>query len=214
MDIRDFQKSEGLVPDGVVGKKTVQAFKRVYNWTNEQVSHFLGQTHIESRGFRDTTENMNYSASRLAQVWPQRYALNPQSTHKIPNELAKRLSGDPEAIANNVYANRMGNGSEETGDGWKHRGRGYIQLTGKTQHYDFADYVGDPDIKRSPAKIAEKYQIESAIYYFEKNKLFRGLLNVDYATIKRLTKAVNGGFHGLKERKEQTEKYYRLAIQS
>lgn len=94
---------------------------------------FLANVGVESRGLTTLVENLNYSAQRLAQVWPNRYAVNPMSDNKVPNDTAVRIAkSGPQAIANNVYANRLGNGDENSGDGWKYRGQGLIELTGRT----------------------------------------------------------------------------------
>jgi putative chitinase len=94
---------------------------------------FLANVGVESQGLSTLVENLNYSAQRLAQVWPQRYAVNAFVDNKIPNDTAVRIAATgPQAIANNVYANRMGNGDENSGDGWRFRGQGLIQLTGRT----------------------------------------------------------------------------------
>lgn len=93
---------------------------------------FLANIGVESRGLTTLVENLNYTAQRLAQVWPQRYAVNAFVDNKVPNDTAHRIGGNPQAIANNVYANRLGNGDENSGDGWNYRGQGLIQLTGRT----------------------------------------------------------------------------------
>lgn len=96
------------------------------------VAAFLANVGVESQGLSTLVENLNYTATRLAQVWPNRYAVDAQASTKIPNNTAVRIGGNPQAIANNVYANRLGNGDESSGDGWNYRGQGLIQLTGRT----------------------------------------------------------------------------------
>ncbi len=98
---------------------------------------FLANVGVESQGLTKLVENLNYSAARLAVVWSQRYAVNPQADNKVPNDTAVRIGGNPQAVANNVYANRLGNGDESSGDGWKYRGQGLIQLTGRTNILQF-----------------------------------------------------------------------------
>lgn len=105
---------------------------------------FLANVGVECDGFTSLSENMNYSAVRLAQVWPQRYAVSPLSDNKVPNDTAVRIAGKPQAIANNVYANRMGNGPESSGDGWRYRGQGPIQLTGRDKFMKFFAAVDMP----------------------------------------------------------------------
>lgn len=96
----------------------------------QRLASFLANVGVESNGFTALVENLNYSAQGLANTWPFRYAVDSHVIKKIPNALAYQLNRDPVAIANNVYANRMGNGNEHSGDGWKFRGQGPIQLTG------------------------------------------------------------------------------------
>jgi putative chitinase len=118
----------------------------------------------------------------------------------------------PEKIANRVYANRMGNGNEQSGDGWKYRGRGAIQLTGKNNYKAFSKWVGDETIINNPDIVATKYYIDSAMYYFMVNKLFDNIDNLDYETCKRITKRVNGGYNGLEDRWSKTKKYYNKCV--
>ena len=106
---------------------------------------FLANVGVESMGLTNHAENLNYTAVRLAQVWPQRYAVSPQTDTKIPNNLAVLLAGQgPQAIANDVYANRMGNGPASSGDGWNYRGQGLIQLTGRAQYMNFFAAIDVP----------------------------------------------------------------------
>ena len=109
-----------------------------------EVASFLANIGVESRGLTRLEENLNYSAKRMAEVWPGRFAVNPKVALKArqPNALAKSLANNPEKLANHVYANRMGNGPPESGDGWRHRGYGPKQLTGKTNHGLFAEAAG------------------------------------------------------------------------
>jgi putative chitinase len=110
--------------------------------------------HETGKAMQPIEENLRYSAQGLANNWLHRYALSPNVTPKIPNALAKKLSGNPVAIANNAYANRIGNGNEASGDGWKYRGRGLPQTTGKA-NYQWAkaltgiDFVSNPDLMLS-----------------------------------------------------------------
>lgn len=118
--------------------------------TPDQQSMWLANLCHESAAFTRLTENLNYSAERLAQVWPNRYAVDPRAIHTRPNELAHRIERKPDCIANDVYANRMGNGAPHTGDGWRFRGRYPVQLTGR-ENYTRAgagtglDMLTDPD---------------------------------------------------------------------
>jgi len=105
--------------------------------TAKSVAAFLANVGVESNGLTNLVENVNYSASRLAVVWPHRYALNAFSVNKVPNETALRIGGNPVLVASNVYADRLGNGPEYTQDGYKYRGQGPIQLTGKAKIQTF-----------------------------------------------------------------------------
>lgn len=106
--------------------------------TGSAVAALLANVGVESTGLTEFEENLSYSAQGLANTWPSRYALS----DKTPNDLAKRLARNPQAIANNVYASRLGNGSEESGDGWKFRGRGPIQITGKANYIACGSSIG------------------------------------------------------------------------
>lgn len=99
--------------------------------TPRRIAAFLANVAEESGGLKASRENLNYSAQGLANTWPTRYSLDSKAKVKTPNQLATKLNRNPEAIANNVYANRLGNGDESSGDGWKYRGVGWIQTTGK-----------------------------------------------------------------------------------
>lgn len=100
--------------------------------TPSRIAAFLANVGVESGGFTELVENLNYGKQNLANTWPSRYSIDQHAAIKIPNDLAKGLAGNPQAIANNCYANRMGNGDEASGDGWNCRGQGPIQITGKT----------------------------------------------------------------------------------
>jgi putative chitinase len=128
----------------------------------------------------------------------------------FPTEaLAKQYERQPEKIANRVYASRMGNGDEASGDGWKFRGRGALQLTGKSNYQAFADYLKKPEIMTNPDLVATEFSFESAMFFFDKNKLWdicdKG---VNKDTILALTKRINGGTHGLADREEKSLKFY------
>ncbi len=167
--------------------------------TNLRLAHFLAQCALESTGFTATVENLNYSAQRLVQVFPKYFR------GVDPNAYAR----NPEKIGSRVYANRMGNGDEASGDGFKFRGRGYIQLTGKNNYTSFSKFVGE-DCVANPDLVATKYPLASAAFYFNSNKIWaicdRG---ADDATVTSVTKAVNGGTHGLAERIQNFKKFMR-----
>jgi putative chitinase len=166
-----------------------------------RLAHFLAQAAHESGGFTATTENLNYRAKGLCGIFRKYF---PSVT------VALQYERKPEKIANKVYANRMGNGNEASGDGWKHRGRGYIQLTGKDNYKAF-DATVPEDIMANPDLVATKYALASAAFFFKKNGLWaicdRG---ADDATVTSVTKRVNGGTIGLEDRKKHFKEFYHL----
>jgi putative chitinase len=150
--------------------------------TNLRLAHFLAQCALESTGFTATVENLNYRAARLMQIFPKYFrGLDPAA-----------YANNPAKIANRVYANRMGNGDEASGDGFKFRGRGYIQLTGKNNYTSFSTFVGE-DCVANPDLVATRYPLASAAFYFRSNNIWaicdRG---ADAATVTRVSAAVNG----------------------
>lgn len=187
---------KGIVPASVIAQIPETATKFGIT-TNLRLAHFLAQCAVESGGFKATVENLNYSAKRLAEVFPKYFRT--VSTAAYAN--------NPQKIASRVYANRMGNGSEASGDGFKFRGRGYIQLTGKTNYVRFSKFIGE-DCVANPDLVATKYPLASAAFYFNSNKLWAicdtGASN---ATVTRVTRAVNGGINGLPERLKDFKKF-------
>jgi putative chitinase len=148
------------------------------------------------------SENLNYSASGLLKVFPKYFKTLAE---------AQQYERKPEKIANRVYGNRMGNGDEASGEGFKFRGRGALQLTGKSNYEAFSKFLNKPEIIANPDLVATDYAFESAFYFFDKN----GLLSIcdkgiDDATITAVTKKINGGTNGLSERIAITKKYYSL----
>jgi putative chitinase len=180
----------GVEPDGAFGPKSLKAAAKFFKLTNEQTAHFFGQCHHESGGFRLFEENLNYSAGGLLKIFPKYFN---QAT-------ATAYARQPMRIANKVYANRMGNGDEDSGDGWRYRGRGAIQLTGMKNYSLFGK---DPD------SVATEFAFESAFFFFDQNKLWTIANTVSDASILALTKRINGGTHGLDDRVLQTKKFYK-----
>lgn len=175
-----------------------------------RLSSLLGQSKLESQNFTHFTENLNYSAQGLANTWPTRYAVDSHAVDKIPNALAIRLAHNPEAIANNVYAGRMGNGDEASGDGHYRRGVGCIQLTGKSNQETFFIAMGLP-ADSNPQLIATTYQLASAAYFFNSNHLWTICdKGVTIPVITELTKRINGGTLGLSERIQFTQEFYHI----
>lgn len=166
-----------------------------------RMSHFLSQCHHESGGFKSTTENMKYSSARLLQVFPK---------HFKSLDDTKGYAMHPERIGNKVYANRLGNGNESSGDGYKYRGRGYIQVTGKNK-YIILDKMLNEDIVSNPDLIALKYPLFSAAWFWDSVKL--NSIADKGATMEiceQVTKKVNGGKLGLLARYKMLVYYYEL----
>lgn len=152
-----------------------------------EVAAFVAQCGHESIDFNRFEENMNYSADGLRKTWPKRFL-----TDETANEYARK----PEKIANKVYADRMGNGNEASGDGWKYHGRGAIQLTGKNSYAAFAKYK-TLDIFVLPVYLLTvEGAIDSACWYWTTNEL-----KALSGNIEALTKKINGGLIGLPDRK-------------
>lgn len=141
-------------------------------------------------------ENMNYSAKRMAEVWPSRFA----DKWKMPNALAKSLDRKPEEIANHVYANRMGNGAPESGDGWRYRGNGPIQLTGKDNHKAFAMEIGKAVEAASDYIATLEGGVEAAAWFWEENDVNR---LADTPGVADETRRINGGTVGIADRTER-----------
>lgn len=197
--IEDFQKNNGLVADGVIGKNTLLKIKELNNIpTIEATAHFVGNTYHETGGFIKFVENLNYSAERLLVIFPKYFKTL---------EAAKKVAKNPEAIANIVYGGRMGNDS--IGDGWKFKGRGALQTTGKTNYKLLGEYL-KVDLLKSPELVENKYAFEAAAFYFKSNNLWSKANKVDDITIKTIRKAVNGGSIGLDEVNEKVREYYEI----
>jgi len=193
-------KLKGHVPDSVIAQIPETAAK--FNITNTlRLAHFLAQCGHESGGFKAVSENLNYSAKGLRGTFGKYFPTD---------ALAVAYERKPEKIANRVYSSRMGNGDEASGEGWKYRGRGYIQLTGKSNYTKFDGTVGD-DIVENPDLVATKYPLASAAFFFDSNKLWSICdKGADDATVTAVTKRVNGGTIGLSDRIKHFKEYYSL----
>jgi len=192
-------KLKGHIPDAVIAQIPDTAKK--FNITNPlRLSHFLAQCGHESGQFRATEENLNYSSKGLLGIFPKYFTA----------ATAESYARKPQKIASKVYGGRMGNGAESTGDGFKFRGRGYIQLTGKDNYTRFAKFIGEDTIG-NPDLVKTKYPLASAAFFFDSNKLWaicdRG---ADEATVTAVTKRVNGGTIGLADRLKHFKEYYNL----
>lgn len=171
-----------------------------------RLAHFIGQADHES-GLKPISENLNYSAQGLANTWPTRYAVDSKAKVKVPNATAHKLARNPEAIANNAYANRMGNGDEASGDGWKYRGRAIFQITGKSMYEQLSkdtgiDYVSNPDMLLNEAD-----SMVAAIWYWNKNGL-SALADKD--DVFGVTLKINGGTIGLFDRQKKVAHYKKV----
>ena len=164
-----------------------------------RLSHFLSQCAHESGNFKFLKENLNYSADGLRKIFPKYFPTI---------EAANKYARQPEKIANKVYGNRMGNGDEASGDGFKFRGRGYIQLTGKDNYAAFDKFVDD-DIMADPDLVATKYPLTSAAFFFHKNKLW-DVCDKGHGDdiVLAVTKRVNGGTHGLADRQDKFDLFH------
>jgi putative chitinase len=200
MSVKSLQAKIGVTADGLFGNGTLKAAMLYYKMTPIRAAHFFGQTSHETGHFKTFSENLNYSGNGLLNVFPKYF--------KTLAEV-QMYERKPELIANKVYGNRMGNGDEKSGDGYKYRGRGALQLTGKSNYDAFSKHLNKPEILTNPDLVANEYAFESALYFFEKNGLWAVCdKGVDDATITLVTKKINGGTNGLEERKALTKKYY------
>ena len=193
-------KLRGHIPDAVIAMIPDTAAKFGIN-TPLRLAHFLAQCGHESGGFRATQENLNYSAKGLNGIFKKYF----------PTEAsAAAYARNPQKIANKVYGGRMGNGLEASGEGYKFRGRGYIQLTGKENYTAFGKAIGE-DILSNPDKVASTYALLSAAWFFSKNGLHKmadgGATD---AVVTSITKRVNGGTIGLADRIKHFKEYYHL----
>lgn len=196
----DINKLKGAVPDEVLTQIPGVMEKFQIN-TPLRLCHFLAQCAHESGNFKVVNENLNYGAKGLLGIFKKYF----------PTEAkAKEYERKPEKIANRVYADRMGNGPESSGDGWKYRGRGYIQLTGKVNYQSF-DKVVEENTTDNPDLVATKYPLLSAAWFWNSRTLNiladKGSTDADVTAI---TKKVNGGTHGLDDRIAKFKKFYAL----
>lgn len=196
----DINKLKGHIPDSVIAQLPDTIAKFELN-TPLRLAHFLAQAGHESGGFKAVNENLNYGAKGLLTIFKKYF----------PNEAkAKLYERKPEKIANLVYGSRMGNGPEPTGEGWKYRGRGYIQLTGKDNYKAF-DAVVAESILDNPDLVATKYPLLSAAWFFHRNGLHKiADQGATDAVVTSVTKRVNGGTIGLADRIKHFKEYYNL----
>jgi len=195
----NLEKLKGHIPENVLSQipNVMDTFQ--IN-TPLRLAHFLAQTGHESGGFKHTTENLNYSVDGLKKIFPKYFA---------QAGLAESYARKPELIASRVYGNRMGNGDEGSREGYKFRGRGYIQLTGKNNYTAFDKFVTE-DIVSNPDLVATKYPLLSAAWFFHKNCLTKCDKGATVEVITSVTKCVNGGIIGLPDRIKHFKEYYSL----
>jgi putative chitinase len=196
----NLDKLKGHIPEKVIEQIPGVMEKFQIN-TPLRLAHFLAQCGHESGGFRLTQENLNYSAKGLMGIFKKYFP-----TEAIANQYAR----NPEKIANKVYANRMENGSEASGDGYKFRGRGYIQLTGRANYTAFGKSIAE-DIATNPDSVSGKHALLSAGWFWSKNglnKIADG--GSTEAVVTSITKRVNGGTIGLVDRIKHFKEYYEL----
>jgi putative chitinase len=195
----NIEKLKGHIPDSVITQIPDTAKK--FNITNNlRLAHFLAQCGHESGGFKAVSENLNYSADGLKKIFGKYF----------PGNLNESYARQPEKIAARVYASRMGNGDETSKEGYKFRGRGYIQLTGKANYTNFTKFIGE-DCISNPDLVATKYPLASAAFFFDSNKLWSICdKGADDATVTAVTKRVNGGTIGLTDRIKHFKEYYNL----
>jgi putative chitinase len=195
----NLEKLKGHIPDSVISQIPETASK--FNITsNLRLAHFLAQCSHESGGFKAVSENLNYSSDGLKKIFGRYF----------PGNLSESYAKQPEKIASRVYGSRMGNGDETTKEGYKFRGRGYIQLTGKSNYTKFAKFIGE-DTVANPDLVSTKYPLASAAFFFDSNKLWSICdKGSDVTTVTSVTKRVNGGTLGLDDRIKHFNEFYKL----
>jgi len=162
-----------------------------------RLAHFFAQAEHES-GLKPISENLNYSAEGLIKVFKKYFPTL---------QFAKLYARNPEKIANKVYANRMGNGTEQSGEGWKYRGRGFIQITGKFNYMKLSTNTGIDFVSNPELLLLEANSMISALWFWNENRL-NAIADKD--DLKGITKRINGGYNGLEHRKELLDKYKTL----
>ena len=196
----NLDKLKGHIPDTVITQLPDTIAKFELN-TPLRLAHFLAQAGHESGGFKAVNENLNYGAKGLLGIF-KKYFPTP--------EKAALYERKPEKIANLVYGGRMGNGPEASGEGYKFRGRGYIQLTGKDNYKAF-DAVVPENLLETPDLVATKYPLLSAAWFFHKNGLHKiADQGATDAVVTSVTKRVNGGTIGLADRIKHFKEYHAL----
>lgn len=199
--LQKYQQKLGLNPDGIMGPQTAKAMMADLGITEKLFfAHMMGQVAHESGGFVHARENLNYSADRLLEIFKKYYT----------PALASQHERKPEKIANHVYANRMGNGDEASGDGWKYRGIFGLQLTGRTNIQDFIKSIGLPEETNPDMLLLDpRNYFLAGKFWFEKNGVDKQCVATSTACITTVSKRVNGGTNGLPDRISQTGKVFK-----
>jgi len=188
----------GCDADGSFGPNTARGIVKHYDLSPERGAHLLGQIVHESASFKLTRENLNYSVEAMMRVWPSRFPTE---------ESAKPYSRNPKALAEKVYFDRMGNDTKEKAS--LYIGRGFLQLTGYNNVRAFASDMRVPEVLSNPTLLEEDYAMETAIWFFRKNNLWKICdEGISDDVIKKLTKRINGGYTGLDHRIKETNKIY------
>jgi len=195
--MKKLQERCGVAADGAFGPNTARAIAKHFDLSPNRAAHLLGQASHESAGFTITKENLYYSTpERIQAIWPSRFKTIAD---------AEPYAKNPQALADKVYGGRGGN----NGEGYKWRGRGFIQLTFRDNYRSFASDMRVPEVMDDPSLVETDYAFESAYWFFDKNGLFRMADNgIGSDNIRAITKRVNGGHHGLDDRIAQTQKIY------
>lgn len=195
--LKKVQEKIGSTPDGAFGPNTAKQICNHYALNPERGAHFLGQLVHESGTFKYTEENLNYSTEAILKVFGKYFESESD---------AEQCARNPQALADRVYGGRMGN----SGQGYLWRGRGFLQCTGKNNYSQFAADMDLPEVMKDPDLMASDYPMESAIWFFHRNKLWdicdKG---VNDDVIKSITKRINNGYNGLKHRQKETHKIYK-----
>jgi putative chitinase len=201
--VLNLEKLKGHIPQSIIDQIPDTA-ARFGITTPLRLAHFLAQASHESGGFRAFSENLNYNAKGLCGIFRKYF---PSVT------IALQYERKPEKIANKVYASRMGNGNEASGEGWKYRGRGALQTTGKSNYQDFANFMQMPEIMSNPDLVATKYALASAAFFFKKNSLWSICdQGASDEVVKKLTKRINGGQIGILDRIKHFKEFYHLLV--
>ena len=193
----NLDKLKGHIPDSVIAQIPDVMTKFKID-TSLKLAHFLSQCGHESGGFKIVNENLNYGAKGLMTVFKKYF---PEGTK------AALYERKPEKIANLVYGGRMGNGPEASGDGFKFRGRGFIQLTGHDNYKAFSTAIGE-DCVANPDLVATKYPLASAAWFF--TRCLPKCTDASDVAVTAVTKCVNGGTIGLEDRKKHFKEYFAL----